>query len=378
MLRFSLVLLHRGACDLPAFVAEVSDFRKIQNQCEGLVTSARAAEERALQAETDAATTRAEFKRLQRSLREANERICVAEAQITSAVLKVDSADAALRAANERSCVAEAEAAIAVSNLASAVADHKSLDASLIKALGSAKSETASALLSAEQYRLAKCKAIADQQHSEAQNKRSISRITAELKVVSTAADDLRAKCRQADETIAALRSEFKVQQAKVANDASIPSSNTVSPSPRINLSRHLSFAASTPVLEAPSSPSASQPSSAMPSPIPTAPFSTSLSSSSAIRSRIPCPLPTPPASASPSRRIASVSVASPIPAAIGTTEQSPFPLLHCEPNQVYRIASMVCLMAKIAMLSSPSVPDHVLTVSMRGAVFEPIVVDVH
>jgi hypothetical protein len=336
------------------------------------------------------------------ALRSANDRVRTAEAQSAVAVTKLATMDAALRAANERICVAEAQAASAVSelatavadhkaletslaasavsNLASAAAEHKALEASLIKALGAAKSESAAALLLAEQYRLAKCKAIADHQHSEAQNQRALSRSTAQLNVISMAADDQRAKCRQADETIAALRSELKAQPAKAVIISAISSSKSVSPSPHVNLSRHLRMTSSVsmPILEASSSLSAYQASSAMPSPIPTAPFSTSSSSFSAIRSRIPCPLPTPLASASPSRRIASVSVASPIPAAISTTEQSPFPLLHCEQNQVYRIASMVCLMAKIAMLSSPSVPGHVLTVSMRGAVFEPIVVDVH
>ena len=327
--------------------------------------------------------------------------------QAASLQLSKKEGDAELRSAVERIGVAETQAASAMKELATAVADHKAREASLSKALCTAKSETAAALLLAEQNRLSKCKAIADQQHSDAQCKRAISRITAQLNAVSTTADDLRAKCRQAEETIAALRSESKAQEAKAAISASGSSLDSASPSPRVNLSRHLSSAASTPIMNASSSHSASQPSlshqpsSAVSTPIMDA--SSSPSASTAMSSTVPTALPSSnpafPRAASPtpaaSPLLEPVSPASParseertrsstspliVPISVtksrvaGVSVPSP-PLQHSDHAQLCRT---VCLMAIIAMYTSPNVPNHVLTVSMTGAVYQPVSIDVH
>jgi hypothetical protein len=236
-------------------------------------------------------------------LRDAETRAVAASKEAASLRLSKEEGEAALRAANERICNAELQATSALSNLDAAVADHKSLVASLTKAFGSARSETAAAQALAEQYRLIKCKAVADQQQATAVHSRTIDRITAQLQLVSTTADDLRSKQRRAEETIAALRAELKVQQAKPVISASTSPSKSASRSPRISLSRRLSSAASAPIIDAPPPPPASVPSPVSPSPV-----STSLPSLNHPSSRdqppTPASSPTPesPSPASPDR----------------------------------------------------------------------------
>jgi hypothetical protein len=419
-----------------------------------------AAEARALRAETELATARAEYQQRLRLLKEEGDAALAAEsiaisrdAQLranaaderTSAIMsKLQSSEAMSLAAHESSKLAKERALIAEQ-------DACALRSEFEKRLRLLKGECE--LI--EQRRLVQCKTIGDLQHQLASARNESSRHMANVKNLSAHADGLREKLSRASSTVDALRDEItairlsaKKSTVPVLLPALSPCSIPISATPPFHASssQSASFSESSSPTVSPASVQltarsniptgpASIPalpnSSASPcigtfvrrSPLPTSKsrlphvnvtrelpsraFPTSspalvLTSDSSTSNRIagtlsalpapsppvtsssvPCPSASLPASlvAAPMpRRVAAVSVAVPLNAkgdagAGCTSEQLLLSLQHFDQ---YHACRTVCLMAIIAMMSSPSMPGHILTVSMRGAVFEPVAVDVH
>jgi hypothetical protein len=395
-----------------------------------------AAEMRAVRAERDAASARADFtqrlrsvkeesdaalatvsvakssmvaaregeERVKVALREAECRAAAADKRVAAVTLRLASSDAALLAADEYTAAAGKRALIAEQNISAIRSEFEQR-----LRLSIAENEAAG------QRRLSQCKTIGDLQHKLESACRESARHLANVKSMSAAADELRGKLTQSSIAFDAQRVEITALRLAVKtvttalptlSSRSIPVSTNLC----LSVSSLSSVPSSVPVIDlsnvAPPATAIAAPSAgtSRPSPSPTLPnhFKSLGIDTAASKPSIPTPklsqsrvqgtreLPSRAFPASPPALVltsnscasnASVSVAGSVAvqrvaAAGGTSEQPSRPFQRRDLYHVYRIASTVCLLAMNAMLLAPSVPGHVLTVSMRGAVFEPIVVN--